>query len=69
MTNLIYYPYPKNFNKDIQTIAEYCNVSIDDAIQIYGNIRKKYGDLEWFSFNSSQKISRIIDYRDNFLSF
>jgi len=52
MTNLIYYPYPKNFNKDIQTIAEYCNVSIDDAIQIYGNIRKKYGDLEWFSFNS-----------------
>jgi len=69
MKNLLYHPYPYLFDQDIKLISEHCDISQSDSINVYSQLRQKYGELEWLTFNKDQKISRVIDYRDNFLTF
>jgi len=69
MASLLFYPYPPSFDKDIELITEYCELNYSDSISVYQQLRKRYGELEWLTLNYNQKVKRIKDYRDNFLSF
>lgn len=64
MKNLLYYPYPYLFDQDIKLISEHFNIEQTESINIYHNIREKYGELEWLTFNKNQKIKRIIDFKN-----